>query len=249
MLLIVLDFRVPPTSMNPFLKKNFSFFLVFLSVFYFPARSHSSSSVISDILTASKTIVQVHALTEGLAPSPGGGASLVQAEKTGAGVIIDPSGIIVTNAHTVAGAQKIAIRTHDGREIPANLLGGSGQDDIVLLKVEAGILPFSSLADASHLRPGDTVYSVGNSVFLNQTISEGILLGIGQRTQAPQLQAEAVMLRISFKVYPGDSGTPIFGRSGNLYGITVGNTGNTAIAVSSTQINKGYLAVKKQYGL
>lgn len=247
MLLIVLDFVIPPISMNPFLKKNFSFFLVFLSFFYFPVDSHSSSSVISDILTASKTIVQVHALTEGLASSPGG-AAMVQMEKTGAGVIIDPSGIIVTNAHTVMGAQKIAIRTHDGREIPANLLGGSGQDDIVLLKVEAGVLPFSSLADASHLKPGDTVYSVGNSVFLNQTISEGILLGIGQRTQDPRFQAEPVLLRINFKVYPGDSGTPIFGRSGNLYGITVGNAGNTTIAVSSTQINKGYLAVKKQYG-
>jgi len=57
-----------------------------------------------------------------------------------------------------------------------------------------------------------------------------------------------VLLRINFKVYPGDSGTPVFGRSGNLYGITVGNAGNTAIAVSSTQINKGYLAAKKQYG-
>lgn len=248
MLLIVLDFVIPPTSMNPFSKKIFPFFLVFLSAFYFSSYSHSGASIISDILTASKTIVQVHALTEGLAPSHGS-AAMVQVEKTGAGVIIDPSGIIVTNAHTVIGAQRIAIRTHDGRELPASLLGGSGQDDIVLLKVEAGALPFSLLADAGRLKPGDTVYSVGNSAFLNQTISEGILLGIGQRTQGPQAQPEPVLLRINFKVYPGDSGTPIFGSSGNLYGITVGNAGNTTIAVSSTQINKGYLAVKKQLGL
>lgn len=186
-------------------------------------------------------------MTEGIAAS-GGSTALVQMEKTGAGVIIDPSGIIVTNAHTVAGAKKIAIRTNDGQEVPANLLGGSGQDDIVLLKVEAGVLPYSILADAGLLRPGDTVYSVGNSVFLNQTISEGVLLGIGEREQHPGGEAEPVLLRINFKVYPGDSGTPIFGRSGNLYGITVGNAANSAIAVSSSRINKVYLAAKKQYG-
>lgn len=225
--------------MNPFFKKTFSFFLLLFYLLKSSPFAYSSPSVIADILSASKSIVQVHALTEGLAPSPSG-AAMVHMEKTGAGVILDPAGIIVTNSHTVLGAQRIAVKLYDGREFAASVLSASGEDDLVLLKIEsAGDLPFVSLADAKNLKPGDTVYSVGNSAFLNQTLSEGIILGIGQRG------AEPVFLRINFQVYPGDSGTPVFGSSGSLYGITVGNAGHTTLAVSSARITQGYLAAKK----
>lgn len=245
MLLIVLDFVVPPTSMNPILKKIFSFFLVFFCAFYFSPALRSSTSIIANILNASKAIVQIYARTEGLA-STNGGAGMVQMEKSGAGVIIDSSGMIITNAHTVFGARQIAVRLQDGRQFSAAILSASGQDDLALLKIEAEELPFSSLADAGILKPGDTIYSVGNSAFLSQTISEGVLLGIGQRSQGPGTPAAPVLLRINFQVYPGDSGTPIFGGSGELYGIIIGNAGHTTIAVSSTPIKKSYLSAKKQ---
>lgn len=193
--------------------------------------------------------MQVHAWAEGLSPAPAG-ARLVTLEKKGAGVIIEASGLIVTNAHTVAGAQKIAVKTQDGRQFAAQLIDVSGDDDLALLKIDSETpLPFAPLEDPGQLKPGDTVYSVGNSMFLNQTLSEGIILGIGTKAAGSWGgEPGAALLRISFKVYPGDSGTPVFGRSGKLYGIIAANAGQTSLAVSSARIGQGYRRWEKAQG-
>ncbi|MBU3758619.1 MAG: serine protease [Candidatus Omnitrophica bacterium] len=225
--------------MNCF-RRNYRLAIVLAAVLSGSQSAQASSSLIADLNEASKSMVRVSALAEGF-DSSSAGTGLLRMEKTGAGILITSSGVIVTNAHTLAGAQKVAVQTHDGQQWPAALIAVSGEDDLALLKIETGkALPFAQLASAEQLTAGDTLYTIGNSMFLKQTLSEGILLGIGRKGAGPWGGgADAALLRISFKVYPGDSGTPILSRQGKLYGIISANAGQTAIAVSSSRILLG----------
>ncbi len=247
-LFLVLSLSQPPTSMDTYLKK-FSHFLL-AAVFFFEIPNLSASeSVIFNILKASKAVVKIYARAEGLTKSPEG-AKIFKMEREGAGVILDASGIIVTNAHTVQGAQIIAVKTQDGNDYGAKVLGLAEDDDLVFLKIEpASPLNVVSIEDSGEAKLGGVVYSFGNSAFLNQTISEGSITGIGQKPNSAGSGPENAVLRINFKVYPGDSGTPVFSPSGKLMGLTVGglNSGNQeTFAVTAERIKRNYLKLAAQ---
>ncbi len=228
--------------MNPFLKK-ISLALLLASLFSQIPILSASESVIADILSASKAVVKIYTRANGLAKSPEG-TKLFQMERNGAGLVLDSSGTIVTNAHTVQGAQQIAVITQDGKQYPAKILGLAGDDDLVFLKIESAVpLNSVSLAGPGEAKLGSVVYSIGNSAFLSQTISEGAITGIGQKPNASGSGPENAVLRINFKVYPGDSGTPVFNAQGKLMGLTVGglSSGNQeTFAVSAERIQKSY---------
>src|SRR5205085_734233 len=74
----------------------------------------------------------------------------------GSGFIIDPNGYIVTNAHVVQGASRVAVALGDGRSFAGTVLGSDQQNDLALIKIEATDLPTVGLGDSTTLRPGQT---------------------------------------------------------------------------------------------
>lgn len=172
---------------------------------------------------------------------------VVQYSRNGAGVIIDPSGIIVTNAHTVAGAGRVRVILNDRTENEAKvILVSSEEDDLAFLQIEtASALPFIGLADESSIRLGDVVYNVGSSEILRGAISEGRIIGLGNKTdEKDHSKTSLELVKINFDIYQGDSGGAVIGKDGRLIGLIVAGSskgGQVSLAIPSNKIKKYYL--------
>ena len=142
-------------------------------------------------------------------------------QSLGSGFIIDPSGLIVTNNHVIAGAQQITVTMHDGTVLPATLVGHDQRMDLALLRVHAKTpLPFVAFGDSDHIRVGDWVLAIGNPFGLGGTVTAGIVSARGRNlNEGPYddfIQTDAPINR-------GNSGGPLFDMGGQVIGI------NTAI--------------------
>jgi serine protease Do len=143
----------------------------------------------------------------------------------GSGVLIDPAGIILTNAHVVDGADEVTVELSDGRQFKATDIKIDDRTDLAVVRIKAeGSLPFAQLGDSSKLDIGDWVIAVGNPFELEHTVSAGIISGL-RRTLPSGKRAE--YLQTDAAINPGNSGGPLVNLNGEVVGI------NTAIASSS----------------
>ncbi|NQT37170.1 MAG: Do family serine endopeptidase [Planctomycetes bacterium] len=149
----------------------------------------------------------------------------------GSGVIIDPSGVILTNNHVVEGSDEIIVQLPDGRELKATDVKADKQTDMALLKIDAGSpLPAARLGDSDKLEIGDWVIAIGSPFELEQTVSAGIISGKGRELGAVR---RANLLQTDAAINPGNSGGPLVNLDGEVIGI------NTAIASN----NGGYQGI------
>jgi serine protease Do len=143
----------------------------------------------------------------------------------GSGVIIDPSGVILTNNHVVRGNGKVTVKLSDGREFDATEIKTDPRTDLAVVRIKgARNLKAAKLGDSDQLEIGDWVVAIGNPFGLNETVTAGIIsakgrgLGIAQREDF--LQTDAA-------INPGNSGGPLINLDGEVIGI------NTAISSRS----------------
>ncbi|MFV0443940.1 MAG: Do family serine endopeptidase [Planctomycetaceae bacterium] len=143
-------------------------------------------------------------------------------EGMGSGVIIDKSGIILTNNHVAGGGGKVVVRLHDGREFVAKEVKTDPKSDLAIVRIEgAGELPVAQLGDSDVLQIGDWVLAVGSPFGLDETVTAGIISaksrGMGITEREDFLQTDAA-------INPGNSGGPLVNLDGQVVGI------NTAIS-------------------
>ncbi len=143
----------------------------------------------------------------------------------GSGFIFDERGYILTNSHVIIGADRVHIRTHDGIEIPAQIVGTDPLTDIAVIRVE----PFEGmstlpLGDSSRAQVGDWTLAVGNPFGLNSTVTAGILSARGRRDVQLGGRIRYVdFLQTDASINPGNSGGPLVAMNGTAIGI------NTAV--------------------
>ncbi|MCA8997276.1 MAG: Do family serine endopeptidase, partial [Planctomycetaceae bacterium] len=141
----------------------------------------------------------------------------------GSGVIIDPSGIILTNNHVVAGGDaKVVVHLHDGREFEATDVHTDPKTDIAIIRIKgAGELPAAKVGNSDAVQIGDWVLAVGSPFGLDETVTAGIISaksrGMGIAEREDFLQTDAA-------INPGNSGGPLVNLNGEVVGI------NTAIS-------------------
>jgi serine protease Do len=138
---------------------------------------------------------------------------------TGSGFIIDPSGLIVTNAHVVERAGQIQVRLDDGRRFPATVVGRDSRVDLALLKIAGATkLTVLPLGDSNRLRVGELVLALGNPLGLEQSVSMGIV----SRKGAPLTVAAPGFdyIQTDAAINPGNSGGPLVNVSGQVIGVT-----------------------------
>lgn len=150
----------------------------------------------------------------------------------GSGCIIDPSGLIVTNAHVVYRAIKINVTLHDGRRYLAEVLAADDLNDLALLKINGvnGDLKPIPLAEPGDLLLGETVIVLGNPFGLGSTISQGVLSAVGRKVTHNEQVVFSDLLQTDAAVYPGSSGGPLINITGSMIGI------NTAILKEAKSI-------------
>lgn len=140
----------------------------------------------------------------------------------GSGVIIDPSGIILTNNHVVAGGGTVLVRLQDGREFEATDVMTDPDTDLAVLRIEgAGELTAAQIGNSDEMQIGDWVLAIGAPFGLRESVTAGIVSaksrGIGMMAREEFLQTDAA-------INPGNSGGPLVNLKGELIGI------NTAIS-------------------
>ncbi len=136
----------------------------------------------------------------------------------GSGVIVDAAnGYIMTNNHVVENADEIMITLKDKREFSATLVGGDPRTDIAVLQIEASGLREIRLAPFNQTKVGDYVIAIGNAFGLAETVTTGIVSGLGRSLNASdQLQD---MIQTDASINPGNSGGALINSKGELIGI------------------------------
>jgi serine protease Do len=148
-----------------------------------------------------------------------------QVQSIGSGVIYDPKGFIVTNAHVVEGATQIKVVLPDKREFDARIIGANVERDIAKLKIEGSNLPFAKLGSSSDIIIGEWSIAVGNPYgFLmndsNPSVSVGVVSAVN-RSFAPRSDKRSYrnMIQTDTAINPGNSGGPLVNIKGEIIGI------------------------------
>jgi serine protease Do len=149
----------------------------------------------------------------------------------GAGTIWHPDGLIVTNAHVIAGRHALNVHLRDGRQFPARVLAQDTDRDIAALAIDASGLPTIALGDSKHLRSGEWVVAVGHPWGVTGAVTAGIVVGMG--SEWPEMPPSGQdWIVVSLRVRPGNSGGPLVDVRGRLIGINTMMTGpNVGVAV------------------
>jgi serine protease Do len=168
---------------------------------------------------------------QGMVPS---GAPLVTEQRgAGSGVILDPTGYIVTNAHVVAGAARVqvglpvsieatpahrSIVRPRGTLVGAQVVGIDRETDLAVLKVQGErALPFLRLADSDELRPGQLVMAFGSPLGLENSVSLGVVSAVARQIQVDD---PMIYIQTDASINPGNSGGPLVDVTGRVVGIS-----------------------------
>jgi Do/DeqQ family serine protease len=153
---------------------------------------------------------------------PGDGGSQVQ-RSLGSGVIVDSSGLVVTNVHVIEGADDIKVSLADKREFEATLVLKDPRSDLAVLRIKDARERFPTLefANSDALEVGDIVLAIGNPFGVGQTVTHGIVSALA-RTQVGVSDYQ-FFIQTDAAINPGNSGGALVDLTGRLVGI------NTAI--------------------
>jgi len=147
----------------------------------------------------------------------------------GSGVIVDPTGIALTNAHVVEKATEIEVVTLDGGKHKAKVIGVDKKTDLAVLKLDdgKGTFKYARLGDSDRSQVGDWVLAVGSPFGLQATVTAGII-----SAKARQLDQGPFddFLQTDAAINPGNSGGPLVNMQGEVIGI------NTAIVAGGSGI-------------
>ncbi|MDH6098609.1 trypsin-like peptidase domain-containing protein [Anabaenopsis sp. FSS-46] len=143
---------------------------------------------------------------------------------TGSGFLISKDGSILTNAHVVAGADKVRVILKDGRSFEGKVLGRDELTDVAVVKIQSNNLPTVEVGNSEQLQPGEWAIAIGNPLGLDNTVTTGIISATGRSSNqigAPDKRVE--FIQTDAAINPGNSGGPLLNARGQVIGM------NTAI--------------------
>lgn len=145
-------------------------------------------------------------------------------QSLGSGVIIDPSGYILTNEHVILHASSITVTLIDKRKFKAKLIGADHKTDIAVIKIDAKEpMPYIEMGRSDDLIIGETVIAIGNSFGLSHTVTKGVISALNRNIKSGKERVYTDFIQIDASINPGNSGGPLLNIDGELIGI------NTAI--------------------
>ena len=224
------------------------------------------SSIEKVVNKVSPAVVQI--VVAGYGPAEDHGhtdtATIVRQRAIGAGVIVDPDGYIITNAHVVQGAQRIRVilpsppadssldvqPIHARQILDAKVLGLHKQSDLALLKVEATNLPSVHFRDKVRVRQGEVVLAIGSPEGLRDSVTMGVVSSVARQ---PDPDNPMVYIQTDAALNPGNSGGPLVDIDGNVVGINTlilskgGGSEGLGFAIPAEIVNFDYKRLRK-YG-
>ncbi|HET6464119.1 MAG TPA: trypsin-like peptidase domain-containing protein [Nitrospiria bacterium] len=139
------------------------------------------------------------------------------------GMIVDSTGLILTNSHVAFDRQTITVTLDDGVSVAAQFVGADPIFDLALLRIplpSSGKLPVAVLGDSDRVRVGDEVLAIGNPLGLDQTLTRGIVSAINRILPDTPFSLQEPLIQTDAPINPGNSGGPLLNRCGEVIGIT-----------------------------
>lgn len=140
---------------------------------------------------------------------------------TGTGFIVTKDGYILTNNHIVGDADRITVRTHDGREFQAELVGSDPRSEVAVIKIPGDNYPMLPIGDSDAIEIGEWVVAIGNPFGLSETLTVGVVSAKGRSNIG--ITDYEDFIQTDAAINPGNSGGPLLNIDGKAIGI------NTAI--------------------
>ncbi|MCO8643026.1 trypsin-like peptidase domain-containing protein [Burkholderia multivorans] len=137
---------------------------------------------------------------------------------SGSGFIVSPDGAILTSAHVIGDATDATVRLANGREFRATVVAADPQSDVAVLRIDGARLPYVPIAEATRVRAGEPVMTIGAPDGAGNTVTAGIVSATPRRL--PDGSAFP-FLQTDIAVNPDNSGGPVFDRAGNVVGIAM----------------------------
>ena len=199
-----------------------------LRLSYAPVVRRAAPAVVN--VYAAKTVVARNPLLDdpifrrffGMPGAPGGPGDQVQ-RSLGSGVLVDATGLVVTNNHVIEGADQVKVSLADKREFEAEMVLKDSRSDLAVLRIKAQNEHFPALefADSDALEVGDVVLAIGNPFAVGQTVTHGIVSALA-RTEVGITDYQ-FFIQTDAAINPGNSGGALVDLGGRLVGV------NTAI--------------------
>jgi serine protease DegQ len=138
-------------------------------------------------------------------------------EGLGSGVIVSEDGYILTAYHVIESVDQIEIALADSRKVRARVVGSDPETDLAVLKIELEKLPSITFAPPDQLRVGDVVLAIGNPFGVGQTVTLGIVSGLGRSRLG--ITTFENFIQTDAAINPGNSGGALVDAGGSLVGI------------------------------
>ena len=140
----------------------------------------------------------------------------------GSGVVWNAEGVVVTNDHVVAGARRVEVAFADGQRAPAQIVATDPRTDLAVLRAARSQLPAASFADALP-RVGELAIAIGNPLGFENTVTAGIISGLGRAIPGAAREAPALvdLIQTDAAISPGNSGGALLNAGGQVVGINV----------------------------
>ena len=145
----------------------------------------------------------------------------IPASGIGSGFIIDGRGLVVTNHHVIAGAQRVVLSMYDGSLYPAQVIGTDPEMDLAVLRFDpqGRELTTIPLADSSRLQVGQQVIALGNPFGLEGTLTAGVVSALQRPVQLRSGFIIRDLVQSDAAINPGNSGGPLLNTRGELVGV------------------------------
>lgn len=211
--------------------RSFILVLLFNLIFLPPIlRADSQSSLPQSI----NSVVSVYALSKG---SKAEVEEFLHSNSTdadkGSGIIIDKSGLVLTNRHVVAYKKAIKMILHDGRIFTAKIVAEDAGIDLALLQLElpdgkqASFSPIK-MGTTSNLKIGDEVFAIGNPFGIGISVSSGIISALPTNNEFASI---GNLIQTDAAINPGSSGGALIDAKGQLIGMNTGKFGDTFVGI------------------
>ncbi|HET8725471.1 MAG TPA: trypsin-like peptidase domain-containing protein [Anaeromyxobacteraceae bacterium] len=196
-----------------------------------PLLQELSASIAQLAAKVSPAVVQIRVTGYGPVgdPAPGEAPLVSRRYGVGSGVIVDPDGWVLTNAHVVHGAQRIQVVVPGRAEGPgsqrqrifeARVVGAQASIDLALLRIDAKGLPTLPLEKDVKVRQGELVFAVGSPQGLASTVTMGVVSSAARQIDEPTpLAIPMLLIQTDAPINPGNSGGPLVNSDGVLVGI------------------------------
>jgi len=157
--------------------------------------------------------------------------SVTQDEGSGSGIIVDKSGVVLTNAHVVGDSRTVGVGLADGRTLTGQVLGRDPTIDVAVVRVPAQNLPVAPIGDSDKLEVGQSAIAVGNPLGLERTVTAGVVSAINRNPRGISLDG---LIQTDAAISPGNSGGPLVDTHGRVIGI------NTAVLAGAGASGLGF---------